>query len=146
MSVTVWCESDDCKWNKNGECDRGVISLDCDNECSDFESYLDESEWKNPFWKRMQDRETKRIFRVLYYGKEIEVSGRKFFVESKSYYAYATDAITGFGAGKQGELEKRIEAIMKAAEKLDIPPLESLPIGEYDEKTRRVIPKEGEQK
>lgn len=146
MSVKVWCESEDCKWNKNGECDRGVISLDCDNECSDFESYLDEAEWKKPFWKRMQDKETKQIFRVLYYGKEIDVKGRKFFVESKSYYAHATDAITGYGAGNQGELEKRFEKIMQAVENLDISPLESLPIGVYDEETRRVLPKEGEQK
>jgi hypothetical protein len=146
VSVTVWCESEDCKWNKNGECDRGVISLDCDNECCDFESYLDEAEWKKPFWKRIQDSKTKQIFRVLYYGKEIDVNGRKFFVESKSDYAYATDAITGCRAGRQAELKNRIEAIMKAASKLDFPLLESLPIGVYDEKTRRVLPKEGEQK
>lgn len=139
--MTVYCQSDDCRYYKDGECDRRIISLDCDNECEDYESYHDDAEWQKPFWKRMRDPKTKQIFRVLYYGKEVEVNGRKFFVESTSSYAFATDAITGLGACQQEDLPKRIEKILEAVAKLDIPPLESLPIGEYDGKTQRIKPK-----
>ena len=45
--MTVYCQSDECRFNKDGECNRGVISLDCDNECEDFESYTDDPEWQN---------------------------------------------------------------------------------------------------
>lgn len=138
--MTVYCQSDDCRYYKDGECDRRIISLDCDNECEDYESYRDDAGWQKPFWKRMKDQKTNQVFRVLYYGKEVEVNGRKFFVESQSSYALVTDAITGLGACKQGELIKRFEEIIEAVSKLDIPPLESLPIGEYDEKTRRIKP------
>lgn len=149
MSVTVWCESEDCKWNKNGECDRGVISLDCDNECSDFESYLDTEEWQKPFYKRCQDRKTKKIFRVLCHGKEIELNGRKFFIESKSDYATVTDAVTGYGCCNRCDLEKRFYDIVKKIAESNISPLEALPLGEIRERGRIVSVeerKEGEQK
>lgn len=142
--MTVCCRSDDCKYFAEGYCTAGIISLSEDNECEDYECYLDTEEWRKPFWKRMKDPETQKIYRVRFYGKEIDVNGRKFFVQSKSYYALATDAITGYGACEQGELEKRFEKIMQAAEKLDIPPLESLPEGLCV--ARRIMPKEGEQK
>lgn len=144
--MTVYCRSDDCKWFEEGCCTANFISISEYNECEDYESYLDTEEWQKPFWKRLKDSETQKIYRVRFYGKEIDVNGRKFFVETKSYYALATDAITGYGACKQGDLEERFEKIMQAVEKLDIPPLESLPEGLFVEGTRRIFPKEGEQK
>lgn len=141
--MTVYCQSEECRWNKNGECDRGVISLDYDNECADFESYLDDAEWQKPYWKRMSNREETQIHRVLFHGKEIEVKGIKFFVDSNSDYAMATEETTGMGCGYRCELESRIEKIIEYISKFDGPPLETLPIGELDEK-RRVIPKNTE--
>ena len=138
--MTVFCQLEECKWNKNGECDRGVISLDCDGECEDFESYLDDAEWQKPYWKRMIDRETKQVYRVLFYGKEIEIKGIKFFVDVNSDYATATEEITGLNAGKRCELERRMEKIIEYIPKCN-PPLETLPIGEYDKKTGKVKPK-----
>ena len=140
--MTVYCQSEECRWNKNGECDRSCISLDYDNECEDFESYLDDAEWQKPYWKRLVDRETKHVYRVLFHGKEIEIKGLKFFVDVKSDYAYATEESTGLNCGYGCELEGRIEKIIDAIAKLDLPPLESLPVGEYDEKTRKVTPKQ----
>ena len=139
--MTVYCQSDECRFNKDGECNRGVISLDCDNECEDFESYTDDPEWQKPFWKRLIDRKTKTIYRVLFRGKEIEVKGRKFFVDTNSDYAMTTDEITGMGCGQKQDLESRIEKILENISKCNIPPLETLPIGIYDEKTREVKPK-----
>lgn len=140
--MIVLCHSIECKWYNGGECDRGVISLDLDNECECFESYLDEAEWQKPFWKRMIDRETKQAYRVLFHGKEIEIKGRKFFVDNNSDYAIVTDGITGLGCGQKSELETRIDLIIERCPKFDIPLLETLPIGEYDTKTGKVTPKQ----
>jgi hypothetical protein len=139
--MTVYCQSEECRFNKNGECDRGVISLDYDNECEDFESYLDDAEWQKPYWKRLIDIETKKVYRVLFHGKEIEINGMKFFVDVNSDYAITTEATTGFGCGQRCDLESRLEKIRENMAKIDFPPLETLPIGEYDEKTRKVKPK-----
>lgn len=143
--MTVYCQAEECRWNKDGECDRGVISLDCDNECEDFESYLNDAEWQKPYWKRLIDRETKQIYRVLFRGKEIEVKGMKFFVDTNSSYAMTTEETTGFGCGQRCDLEARIEKIIENISKINAPPLETLPIGEYDKRTRRVTPKQVEQ-
>lgn len=139
--MTVYCLSEDCKWNMCGECGRGKISLDFDNECDCYESIYDDAEWQKPYWKRMIDEETKQIFRVLFKGKEIEIGGMKFFVDTNSEYAIATEKITGYGSGQKCALEERIERIKEEISKLDVPPLESLPIGEYDKKTNRITPK-----
>lgn len=147
MSVfSVFCQNDECRWNQNGECGRDVISIDYDNECQDFESYLDDAEWQKPFWKRMIDTETNQIYRVLFHGKEIEINGLKFFVEVSSSYASATEESTGLNCGERDRLESRIEKIIEKIAKGDIPPLETFPIGEYDKKTRRVKPQQAEQK
>ena len=144
--MTVFCQSEECRWYKGGECDRGVISLDCDNECEDFESYLDDAEWQKPYWKRLIDGETKQIYRVLFHGKEIEIKGIKFFVDNNSDYAIATEETTGLGCGQRCDLESRIEKIIDNISRANYPPLETLPIGEYDKKTRRVKPNQTEQK
>lgn len=140
--MTVYCQSEECKWNKNGECDRGVISLDCDNECEDFESYLGDAEWQKPYWKRLVDRETNRVYRVLFHGKEIEIKGVKFFVDVNSDYASATEESTGLNCGSRCDLEPRIDKIIENISNCAFPPLETLPIGEYDKETRKVKPME----
>ena len=80
--MNIFCRVDDCVYMENGFCKRGDISIDEDLECEDYQSYLDTEEWKKPFWKRMQDRDNNCVCRVKYYGKEIEINGRKFFAES----------------------------------------------------------------
>lgn len=142
--TTVYCSSEDCKWYRNGECDRGSITLDYDNECDDFESYLDTDEWQKPYWKRMIDREIEQIYRVSFHGKEIEIKGVKFFVDDNSDFATATEETTGLNAGRRCDLERNIDRIIEAISKGQIPPLETLPIGEYDPVTGKITPKEGE--
>jgi hypothetical protein len=143
--MRVYCDLDTCRYNKNYECYRGTISLDCDGECQDFESLYDDPEWQKPYWKRLLDRDTKQIYRVLFHGKEIEIKGRKFFVDVNSDYATATEETTGLSCGSRCDLEERIDKIIENIAKCNLPPLETLPIGEYDEKTRRVKPKQTEQ-
>lgn len=127
--MTVCCRSDDCRYFAEGYCTAKIISISEDNECEDYESYLDTEEWQKPFYKRCQDKETKKIFRVLYRGKEIELNGRKFFIESKSDYATVTDAVTGYGCCNRCDLEKRFYDIVKKIAECNISPLESLPLG-----------------
>ena len=138
--ATVFCQSEACKWYKNGECGREEISLDYDNECENFESYLDDEEWQKPYWKRCFDTETKQAYRVLSHGKEIEIKGLKFFVVVDGDYAVATEKTTGVSCGHRCQLESSIEKIIEKIQKYDIPSLETLPIGEYDEKTGRIMP------
>ena len=92
--------------------------------------------------KRLIDPKTKKIYRVLYRGKDIEVKGRKFYVDTDSSYALATDEITGLGCGQRKDLESRIDKILENISKCNIPPLDTLPVGIYDLKTREVKPKE----
>ena len=140
--MTVFCQSDECRFNQNGICGKDAIDITYDNECDAFESYLDDAEWQKPYWKRMIDRETNQIYRVLFHGKEIELKGLKFFVDTNSYYASVTEATTGLNAGERDKLESRIEKIIDFVSKFDQPPLEMLPIGEYDPKTRKITPKQ----
>lgn len=140
---TVYCYSEDCKYFLHGVCGRDSIDLDYDNQCEDYESYLDDEEWQKPYWKRMLDRETKQVYRSLYHGKEIEIQGLKFFIDVNGDYANATEATTGLSVGHRCDIENRIDKIKEFISKTDLPPLESLPIGKYDEKTRIVIWEEG---
>lgn len=143
--MTVFCENDSCRWNENFNCCRSVISLDCDGQCEDYEDYRNDKEWQTPYWKRLMCRDSKQAVRCLFHGKEIEIGGIKFFVDVRGDYAYATEKTTGFTACRVGELENRIEKIRLSIEKCDFPPLDTLPIGEYDKKTGKVsLKKEGE--
>lgn len=138
--MNVYCANDECKWNNEGECNRGEITLDYENQCEDFESYLDTEEWRKPYWKRMHDHKTGQPYRVLFYGKEIELKGERFFVDTNSKYANVTEEKTGLGCGIVQELESCIDRIIEYKRKNDLPPLETLPIGEYDKKTGKAIP------
>jgi hypothetical protein len=136
--MIVWCDSYECKYCEEGQCKAEVIYIDEDHECRDFESYLEEKEWSIPFWKRMLDRDNDQICRVQYFGKEVEVKGRKFYVESKSEYATVTDGETGLSCGSRFELEKRIDRIIELTPTIE-PKLEELPIATYDGETRKFI-------
>ena len=133
--MNIFCEVDDCRYCERGFCKRGDITISVNFECTDYESYYDTEEWKTPFWKRMRDSDNKCDCRVLYYGKEIEIKGRKFFVERKSEYAYITDATTGFGCGNRAYAEDNIDRIIEKANEVEVP-LQELPIATYDENTR----------
>ena len=134
--MIVWCDSYECKYCEEGKCEAEVICIDEDNECRDFESYLEEKEWRTPFWKRMLDRDNNRVCRVRYYGKEFEVKDRKFYVESKSEYATVTDGETGVSVGEKCEIQKRIDKIIKLTLTIE-PKLEDLPIATYNDETRK---------
>lgn len=134
--MNIFCRVDDCRWLDDGFCKRGDISIGEDFECEDYESYLDTQEWKKPFYKRMLDNDNNRKCRVQYYGKEIEIKGRKFFVESRSNYALLTDAITGMSCGTIAFAKDNIAKIDEAARRIDIS-LDELPIATYNEFSRK---------
>lgn len=133
--MNIFCRVEDCRYIELGLCKRGNISISEDYECEDYESYLDTEEWKKPFWKRMLDKDNNRICRVKYHGKEIEIKGRKFFVESRSNYALLTDAITGMCCSTIAFVEDNFDKVLEAASKVDLP-LQELPIALYDEQKR----------
>lgn len=134
--MIVWCDSYECKYCQEGQCEAEVIYLDEDHDCRDFESYLEEKEWQTPFWKRMLDRDNNQVCRVQYYGNEFEVKGKKFYVEYKGEYTTVTDGETGLSCGSKCELEKRIDRIIELIPTIK-PPLEELPIATYNTATRK---------
>ena len=134
--MIVWCDSYECKYCEEGQCKAEVIYIDEDQDCREFESYLDEKEWQTPFWKRMLDRDNNRACRVQYYGNELEVKGRKFYVDYQGECSNVTDRETGLSCGSKFELEKRIDRIIELAPTIE-PKLEDLPIATYNDKTRK---------
>lgn len=144
--MIVNCWNDECKYFQRGYCSLHTLTIDEDGECDSFENYRDALEWQKPFWKRMIDRDNNRICRVQYRGKEFEVKGRKFFVESNGDFADVTDAKTGLLCGQFQHIENRIDKIIEMGDVVE-PLLESLPIATYDDKTRKFTyenEKEGE--
>lgn len=136
MSVGCWNEN--CKYHEHGWCKSEHIVIGEDRDCETFEDYHEEEEWKTPFWKRMFDCDTAKNARVKFYGKEIEVHGRIFFVESKSDYATVTDKETGLSCGEFHKLdEERVKKINERAKRWC--PIEELPIAQFDSKTRKLI-------
>lgn len=137
--TTVYCNNSECKYLKDGmECGRIMLNLDEDGECEDFEDYHDDKEWQTPFWKRMFDRERKKEVRVEYKGKELEVGGRIFYVDSNSYYATLTDKETGLACGNMSRFNEDADLIGKIAECAKKYALVTeLPIAEYDEKSHK---------
>ena len=133
--MNIFCRVDDCRYNERGFCKQENISISEDLECEDYESYLDTEEWKQPFFKRMLDKDNNRICRVKYYGKEIEINGRKFFDESISEYSYLNDELTGMGSGTIEFIKNNFDKVIESASKVDIP-LQELPIALYDEQKR----------
>lgn len=133
--MNIFCRVEDCRYIELGLCKRSNISISEDLECEDYESYLDTEEWKKPFWKRMFDVNNNLTCRVCYHGKEIEIKGRKFFVESRSNYALLTDAITGMSSGTIAFAEDNIARIDEAARRVEVP-LGDLPIATYNEISR----------
>ena len=131
--MRIMCWNDECKYCLNGACSLNAITIGEDGDCECFESYFDDAEWKVPFWKRMLDKDNNRVCRVQYFGKEVEVKGRKFFVEYRSPLASVTDAKTGMACGGLNEIEKRFDKIIEIGDTVE-PSLESLPIATYDKK------------
>lgn len=142
----VYCWNENCKYNSHGCCQSNDIVIGEENDCETFVDYHEEAEWKTTFWKRMVDRETEETARVKFYGKEIEVHGRTFFVESKSGYASVTDKETGLLCGEFHKLdEKRVETINEKAKCFGS--IETFPIALYDLKTRKfTYESEGEER
>ena len=137
--TTVYCNNSECKYLKDGmECSRAMLNLDEDGECEDFEDYHNDKEWQTPFWKRMWDRERKQEFRVKALGKELEIGGRVFYIESNSYYASLTDKETGLICGDIARLNENDDIIGKITESAKkYTSVMELPIAEYDEKSRK---------
>ena len=135
----VLCWKDECKYLTDGSvCGCALISLDEDGECENFKDYHDDKEWQTPFWKRMWDRERKQECRVKALGKELEIGGRVFYIESNSYYASLTDKETGWICGDIARLNENDDIIGKITESAKkYTSVMELPIAEYDEKSRK---------
>ena len=137
----ILCWRDDCKYLIDGSaCGCAQISIDEDGECECFEDYHEDAEWQNVYWKRMLDKERKQECRVKALGKKLEMGGRAFFIEDRSYHATLTDEETGLACGTIAHLNENVDIIGKIKERAKqfISVLE-LPIAVYCEKSRKFI-------
>lgn len=137
----VLCWRDDCKYLSVGSaCGRASISIDEDGECECFADYHDDAEWQNVFWKRMRDRERNQECRCEALGKKLEMGGRVFYVEDRSYYAAITDEETGLIVGDIARLNENDDIIGKIKkEAAKWTPVLELPIALYDDENRKFI-------
>lgn len=78
MIVSCWLS--ECKWFKDGWCQRGTITIDELKECEDYEDYQDS--YTDSFWKAMID-DGKPFRRLVDNGKKIEYNGYVFYTEEK---------------------------------------------------------------
>lgn len=141
--MTVSCWREDCTYCRDGYCLQEYLTIDEYGECTDFERVYDTDEWQKPFWKRMLDKDNNRVCRVKYFGKEVEIEGVKFFVESRSAFANATEETTGFSAGGISDVPGIIEKIKELLPQA-VPALDKLPIATYNEITRKFTYEEKE--
>ena len=105
--MIVGCWLSECKWNQNGWCQRGSITIDELKECEDFEDYQDS--YTDSFWKVLiKDGEPRR--RLVKKGKKIEYNGYVFYTEEKitddENYCL-TEERTGIGVGEFGKLKEQ---------------------------------------
>lgn len=103
MNVGCWLLK--CKWNENGWCNRGSITIDELKECEDYEDYQDS--YTDSFWKAfIENGEPYR--KLVENGKKIEYNGYVFYTEQKitDYETYClTEERTGLGVGEFGRLK-----------------------------------------
>lgn len=78
--MMVGCWLSECKWNKNGWCHRGSITIDELKECEDYEDYQDS--YTDSFWKALIN-DGKPYRKLVENGKKIEYNGYVFYTESK---------------------------------------------------------------
>lgn len=105
--MTVSCWLSECKWCRNGWCQRGSITIDELKECEDYEDYRDS--YTDSFWKAtIQDGKAYR--KLVDNGKKIEYNGYVFYTEEKitdEEYFYITEERTGVDIGEFGKLKEQ---------------------------------------
>lgn len=76
----VSCWLSECKWNQNGWCNRGSITIDELKECEDYEDYQDS--YTDSFWQACID-DGKPFRKLIDNGKKIEHNGYVFYTVGK---------------------------------------------------------------
>ena len=105
MIVSCWLS--ECKWNNNGWCHRGSITIDELKECEDFEDYQDS--YADSFWKTIIE-DGKLMRKLVDNGKKIEYNGYVFYTEEKiteDENCSLTEERTGVGVGEFRRLKEQ---------------------------------------
>ena len=128
---SVNCQCEDCKWESNGWCYRGSITISEDYECECYETYI--NDYKDHFYKAfIEDGEKYR--KLVTNGKKIEYKGYVFYTEDKitdSGNYLLTEARTGLSVCRFYELDKRWEKFIERVG--TYPDVTSYPIKERSE-------------
>lgn len=140
---SVWCYNEECKYLKGNECMADMIELDEYDACGTFENYKDDKEYKAEYFIAVNTKD-KRHGRAAKRGKKITINGIEFFTDSPPLEGenaiYITHARTGLTCGTVELVKKHWEQFIKAQEK--VADINTLPLAEYDEKSRKYLIKE----
>lgn len=106
--MIVGCWLFECKWCKDGWCQRGTITIDELKECEDFEDYRDS--YTDSFWKTLiKDGTPYR--KLAENGKKIEYNDYVFYTEDKitddENYCL-TEERTGVNVGEFRKLKEQM--------------------------------------
>lgn len=104
----VGCWLSECKWCKNGWCERGSITIAENLECEDFEYYC--VSYTDSFWKACRGKDGKGFRKFVKNGKKIEYNGYVFYTDEKitdDECYFITEERTGIGIGEFRKLKEQ---------------------------------------
>ena len=138
----IFCANTDCTGCKDYLCIREFISIgeNEDGVCENYECYLDTVEYQNEFYICVKAKGGK-IAKALRKGKQIQYNGAIFYTTDKDTtpeYMTVTDAYTG-KAGLLASLQKPNLWEKYLEIKKTTPNVQTLPLAEWDEKSREYI-------
>ena len=125
----VDCWKTECRWNCDGSCTRGHITIDELCECEGYEDYR--SLYTDSYWIACSDKKQGKCRKLVTRGKRIEYNGYVFYTKDKiddeGYYRL-TEERTGFDVGDFCNLkdEKRWEHFVEVEKTL--PDVMSYPV------------------
>lgn len=134
----IFCANTDCTGCKDYLCIREFISIgeNEDGVCEDYEYYLDTAEYQTEFYICVKAKGGKRA-KAIKKGKQIQYNGVIFYTTEKDITT-VTDSVTGllgtFAALQDPEMWKKYLEIKKTT-----PNVQTLPLAEWDEKSREYI-------
>lgn len=143
----VYCANSDCIGCVDGECIRDFISIG-DNECDiceDYESYRETAEYQHEFFMCVKAKDG-RTAKAVKKGKLIEYKGVVFYTtdnDRRPDFMDVTDKKTGLRISFALLQDEKWWQRYLEASKIR-PDVQSYPLAEWDERSRKYIIKESE--
>lgn len=138
----VGCWLSECKWCKNGWCQRGSITIAENLECEDFVHYADSKEYDEKHYIAVKVEG--EAAKAIKYGKKFEINGITFYTRDRTDYdGYRlTHGRTGYDVGTKERLMSCWDKFLEYEKA--IPDVETLPLAEENADGNYELVKEGD--